>query len=139
VRSGVEKLLNRGRNAGSAERKIVVLSEAFTLSLQRIAQIDVHAWTPQRCNDSVNASLSDALDWAARPGCESSLQRRRVVLHRRHAAQRIPPNKRMQRTVEMAASFLMRYRAAADSQRYALHWEQRGDQTRVAPRLTCSL
>ena len=94
----------------------MLLSEAFTLSLQRTVPVDVTSLKRQRCNDSVNASLSGELIRAGRVDVGSSLQRQRVTLNRRHAAQRIPPNKRIQRTVLWSASLLMRCRAAADPQ-----------------------
>ena len=97
----------------------MVLSEAFTLSLQRIARIGVPAVSAQRCNDSVNASLSGAVKKHA--GSEAArgvrFNGRWLGLAKPRGASR-PPNKRMQRTVETTVSFLTRCRAAADSYSY---------------------
>jgi hypothetical protein len=98
----------------------VVLSEAFTLSLQRIARIDATSLKGQRCNDSVNASLSAAFIRAIRPGRNGSHQPRRVTLHRRHGAQRIPPNKQMQRArTGYKCVLCLAHRRVADLQRSA--------------------
>ena len=95
----------------------VVLSEAFTLSVQRIAVIGIGALR-QRCTDSVSASLSGAFPGALLAGGGAGVRfnrPRRGKAKARGASQ--SPNKRMQRTVAATASFLMRRRAAADSRR----------------------
>jgi hypothetical protein len=53
-----ENLLEVLRYANPQAEQNVVLSEAFTLSLQRIARSSAGALRRQRCNDSVKASLS---------------------------------------------------------------------------------
>jgi hypothetical protein len=96
----------------------VVLSEAFTLSVQRIAMMKIAALGWERCTDSVNASLSGAFDRTLRvgggPGVRFNRPRRGLAKARGAS---VSPNKPMQRTVETTASFLGAQRAAADRQR----------------------
>ena len=98
--------------------KNVVLSEAFTLSVQRIATIKIAALTGERCTDSVNASLSSAFDRALPAGIGPGVRfnRPRWGIAKARGAS-VSPNKPMQRTVETTASFLGAQRAAADRQR----------------------
>jgi hypothetical protein len=97
----------------------VLLSEAFTLSVQRIAMIKIAALRWQRCTDSVNASLSGAFNRALAAGIAPGVRfnRPRWGLAKARGAS-VSPNKPMQRTVQMSASFLGSQRAAADRQRY---------------------
>jgi hypothetical protein len=98
----------------------VLLSEAFTLSVQRSAKIRIAALASERCTDSVNTSLSGAFGRALRAGVGPGVRfnrPRRGLAKARGAS--VSPNKPMQRTVETAASFLRAQRAAADRQRYA--------------------
>jgi hypothetical protein len=112
-----ENLLEMLRFAHPQAKQNVVLSEAFTLSLQRIARSSANAFRRPRCNDSVNGSLSAAFDRAVGLGGS------RVRFNGPRRADRPargawgPPNKPMQRTVETTASFLQAQRAAADRQR----------------------
>ena len=98
----------------------MVLSEAFTLSVQRIAMIKVAGFTCQRCTDSANASLSAAFDVALRAGSGPGVRFNRPRCGRsKGGGASVSPNKPMQRTVETVASFLGSQRAAADRQRSA--------------------
>ena len=97
----------------------VVLSEAFTLSVQRIAMMKIAALGWERCTDSVNASLSISFNRAVWVGGGPGVRfnRPRFGLAKARGAS-VSPNKPMQRTVERTASFLGPQRAAADRQRY---------------------
>ena len=98
--------------------KNVVLSEAFTLSVQRIAMMKIAALMWQRCTDSANASLSDVLNRALRAGGGPGARFNRPRWGRSKArGASVSPNKPIQRTVETSVSFLGFQRAAADRQR----------------------
>lgn len=87
----------------------VLLSEACTLSMQRIVMIDIAALPGQRCTDSLDRALRAGVYRGVR------FSRRCWGIAKARGASR-SPNKRIRRTVGATASFLMRHRAAADSQ-----------------------
>ena len=62
MRPGIEKGVRSGRFATGGRARNVLLSEAFTLSLQREAEDADSVLRERRCNDSVNASLSGAFE-----------------------------------------------------------------------------
>ena len=114
-----EKPVHCVRFASGGRGQIVLLSEVFALSLERIETGEDRALIEERSNDSANTSLSGAFETCAgaQARSRSSLQHRSRWSGAKARGAARPPNKRLQRTVERTVSFLQRWRAAAEPQR----------------------
>ena len=93
----VENRASSVRLASGGRARDVLLSEAFTLSLQRAEEELKNALSERRCNDSVKASLRGAFESGAllgvRPGVRSNAAA--FQSSKARGASRAPSNKRL--------------------------------------------